>query len=82
MRFCVTLMGGNRIGMQYDLRIAVDKKGKVKRGGNRAARKRNRALKRENLELRTELAIVKRIAVYAIDARNSQIEGTNGKSHG
>jgi hypothetical protein len=73
-------MGGNRVGMRYDIHVTLDKRGKLKQSRTKQLKQQNKLLAREVLELRAELAIVKRIAVYSINLRNEGI--TIGESHG
>jgi hypothetical protein len=73
--------------MRYDVRIMLD--GSKPKGGKRKSRpsadkelrQTNRALQREVLELRAEVAVIKRIAIYAINVRNPQTDRENGKQN-
>ena len=56
--------------MRYDIHVTLDKRGKLKQSRDKQLKQQNKLLAREVLELRAELAIVKRIAVYSINLRN------------
>lgn len=66
--------------MRYDLRIALDQSAKAKTRQARKVSRRIESLTRENLELRAEVQILKRISIYAIDQRKGT--GEDEERHG